>query len=290
MKVMAHLGTDTIYRVRTLILISLLLILAACAEAVPTLTPIATLTGPTLEPSPTVILRAVRDEPEVSVYEGLNNPTAAALAPGAAMPPLVVTGGPLSGARQAIEVTATDGTMLLGDFYANTTVLAPGLLLLAPERSSWGDFPQRLYDAGYTVLVMDMRTAAAPDDFQVMLQTLINGGADPARVGVIGAWAGADMALVGCAKDLICDVIGLLSPSNDPALVAAMPEINPRSLFLTASQEDVESFETLTAIQAAATGEVLLQPFQQAGSGTAILQNRPDLGDLIIAWLKMVLV
>jgi hypothetical protein len=287
---MARLGTDTIDRIRTMILISLLLLLAACAEPMPTITPTPGLSGPTLEASPIVIPRAERDEPAIPVYEGLNNPTAAALAPGAAMPPLVVTGGPLSGSRQSVELTATDGTPLLGDFYANTTVLAPGLLLLAPERSSWGNFPQRLYDAGYTVLVMDMRTAAAPDDFQVMLQTLINGGADPARVGVIGAGAGADIALVGCAGDLICDAIGVLSPSNDPALVQAMPQINPRPLFLTASQEDVESFETLSAIQAAATGEVLLQPFQQAGSGTAILQNRPDLGDLIIAWLKMVLV
>lgn len=277
-------------RLAALMLLLAALLLAACAEVSPTLTPTAALSGPTLEPSPTFIPDAPADAPAAIIYEGQNNPTAAALAPGAAMPPLVVSQSAFGGAGQTVEITAEDGALLFGDLYVNTTVLAPGVLLLAEERSAWGDFPALLHTNGLTVLVMEVRPAAALADFRVMLQALINGVADPARIGVVGAGRGADVALLGCSADLLCDAAALLSPSNNPALLEAVPRFNPRPLFLTASQEDIEAFSAIQAIQSRATGEVLFQPFERAGSGAALLQNRPDLGNLIAAWLQMKLV
>ncbi len=266
------------------------LLLAACAETVPTLTPEATLTGPTLEPSATFVPSARSDRAPEPIYQGQNNPTAAALAPGAAMPPLEIGQPPSGSPGRTVEITAEDGTLLIGELYVNTDVLAPGVLLLADEGATWGDFPTRLYAAGFTVLVMNPRPTAAMSDFRVMLQTLINGVADPARLGVIGAGGGANVALLGCAADLLCDAVGLLSPVPEAALVDVMPRINPRPMLLTASQEDSETFTLLQSLQAAATGEVLFQPFNRAGAGTGLLQNRPDLGDLIASWLKLVLV
>ncbi|NWG15365.1 MAG: hypothetical protein HXY41_01900 [Chloroflexi bacterium] len=277
-------------RLPTLTLLAAALLLAACAPAAPTPTPTAALSGPTLEASPTFAPDSPADAPADLIYEGQNNPTAAALAPGAAMPPLVVSRSASGSAGQTVEITAEDGSLLFGDLYVNTTVLAPGVLLLAEERSAWGDFPALLHANGLTVLVMSVRPAAALADFRVMLQTLINGVADPARIGVVGAGQGADVALLGCAADLLCDAAALLSPSNTPSLVEAVRRFNPRPLFLTASQEDTEAFSAVQAAQAAATGEVLFQPFERAGSGTALLQNRPDLGNLILAWLQLALV
>lgn len=270
--------------------LGLALLLAACAEAAPTLTPTHALSGPTLEPSPTFVLTTRGDRPAEPVYEGQNNPTAAALAPGAAMPPFEINRPPSDDPGRVVEITAEDGTLLQGELYVNTAVLAPGVLLLADEGTSWGDFPDRLYEGGYTVLVMPVRPANALSDFHVMLQTLINGVADPARLGVVGAGGGANVALLGCASDMLCDAVALLSPLPDPALLDAMPQINPRPMLLTASQEDTEAFTTIQELQAAATGEVLFQPFNRAGAGTGLLQNRPDLGDLIVSWLKLVLV
>ncbi|MBI5671623.1 MAG: hypothetical protein HZC41_26825 [Chloroflexi bacterium] len=273
---------------RTLYLITVFL--AACAEAVPTLTPTPALSGPTLEPSPTFELSTRGDQPAEPVFEGQNNPTAAALAPGAAMPPFEIGQPPSDNPGRVVEITAEDGTLLQGELYVNATVLSPGVLLLADEGAGWGDFPGKLYEEGYTVLVMPVRPSNALSDFHVMLQTLINGVADPARLGVIGAGGGANVALLGCASDKLCDAVALLSPLPDPALLDAMPQINPRPMLLTASQEDSEAFSTIQDLQAAATGEVLFQPFNRAGAGTGLLQNRPDLGDLIASWLKLVLV
>ncbi|MBZ0287607.1 MAG: hypothetical protein K8I30_08325, partial [Anaerolineae bacterium] len=86
--------------------------LAACDDLAGTPpTPTATLTGPTLEPSATFRAQYPRnDAPEE--YIGISDPTAAALAPGAAMPPLGLPGSAAEGDRQTVEVTAEDGTLL----------------------------------------------------------------------------------------------------------------------------------------------------------------------------------
>jgi 2-C-methyl-D-erythritol 2,4-cyclodiphosphate synthase len=136
------------------------------------------------------------------------------------MPPFEV-GQPSDNPGQTVEITAEDGVLLQGELYVITDVLAPGVLLLADDGASWGDFPDKLYAAGYTVLVMPVRPANALSDFHVMLQTLINGVADPARLGVVGAGNGANVALLGCADDDLCDAVALLSPLPDPALLDA---------------------------------------------------------------------
>lgn len=264
--------------------------LAGCDDLGPTLTPTFTLSAPPLEASPTFIPPLPEELYPDLDFEGQNNPTAAALAPGAAMPPLAVSQPPSGSPRQQVEITAEDGTLLSGDFYVNTALLMPGVLLLAEDRAGWGGFPAQLHAAGFTVLVMDVRPAAALADFRVMLQALMNGGADPARIGVVGAGIGADVALLGCANDLICDAAALLSPSPDEALLRAMPRMNPRPLFLSASQDDPDSFRAIDLLRAAASGDVLFQPFESAGYGAALLQNRPDLGGLLAAWLAMALV
>jgi hypothetical protein len=81
----------------------------------------------------------------------------------------------------------------------------------------------------------------------------------------------------------------LLSPSDNPGLVEAIARYNPRPLFLAATQEDAPSFNGISALRGAATGAVFFQPFEQAGYGTALLENRPDLGDLVVEWLRQYL-
>jgi hypothetical protein len=143
-----------------------------------------------------------------------------------------------------------------------------------------------LNDAGFTALVMELREGAGVDDVDVMIEALTSGLADPGRIGVIGAATGADLALTGCAAVLACDTVVLLSPLQEQVLLNELPRFNPRPLFQAVSQQDEESFATAQALDAAATGEKLLQPLDNAGRGTAILLNRPDVGDLIIQWLQ----
>jgi hypothetical protein len=266
-----------------------LTLLAACDTlAAPTVTPLSTLSGPTIEPSPQVAqpnpFEMVPDE-----FIGVNDPTAAAMAPDSALPPMLNPASTPDGIRQPVEIVAEDGAMLTGDLYLMPGDRRPGVLLLAQDHLFWGDYPLKLVDAGFTVLVMDMRSTdviGALPDFEVMLRSLSSGLAQPDRLAVIGSNMGADLALFGCGAELLCDAVVLLSPAGLLDAVTAMGNYGNRPILLTASDEDTAAFAAITALQAAALGEVLFQPLTGAGTGTDMLFTRPDLGDLIIQWLQ----
>ncbi len=267
----------------------LALLLAACDSELPSPTPTRALSGPTLAASPEPFTGPPTEAPpNIESGIGQNDPTAAALPGDAALPPLLI-GTPGSG-RQEIEITADDGRLLYGDLLQNTEIRMPGALLLGTDRTAWGGFPEQLNDAGYTVLVMELREGAGVTDVRVMIDALTSGIADPGRIAVIGAARGADLALLGCAAVATCDTAILLSPLQEQTLLNEMPRFNPRPLLQAVSQTDEESFTTAQAVDAAATGEKLFQPLDNAGRGTAILLNRPDVGDLIIQWLQRVLI
>jgi hypothetical protein len=217
-------------------------------------------------------------------FIGISDPTAAALAPLSALPPLGVPGS-ISGDRQEVQVTASEGALVVGEMYMTMAIRQPGLLLIAPDRTAWGEFPTQLHNGGFTVLVLGMRDLNRVEDLEAAIQSLSQ-SAQPDKIGVIGAGAGADTALLGCAGDGLCKALVLLSPSDGTELLDAMGRYNPRPIFLAATQEDTPSFNGITALQSAATGANFFQPLTQAGYGTALLENRPDLGGLIIQWLQ----
>jgi len=267
---------------------ALLIALAACDTLLPppTLTPTTILSGPTIEASPTLnLVQPTNISFDAVVATG--NATVAALAPDSVIPPALVGTPSANSVGQPVVITAQDGTLLNGMFYQkNDGVRYPGILMLGSDINAWGDLPFRIFQANFTVLVMPLRTSNEQIDFTVMLQALTSGDADPARLGVIGALDGADTTLIGCSVDKLCDTAVLISPSNSPAMQQAMGAFSPRSVLMVASQDDTISFPALQALQTLNRGEVLLQPFASAGRGTEILQKRPDLNDLIVAWLQ----
>src|SRR5690606_36844349 len=219
------------------LLLAFVAALGACEvfEPLPTSTPTRVLTGPTLEASP-----VVRGEypTEPALLQGQNDPTAAALPSGGVLPPLAVATEQDS-IRQSIQVTTRAGLTLPGDLYSSGDQRWPGLLMLAPDPQAWLDLPLRLQAAGFTVLVMssaDVSSAEVLSDVLVSFSDV--GTVDPGNMGVIGAEAGADVALLGCAVELLCDVVALISPTQHDPLLVAMQRYNPRSLFVAASEGD----------------------------------------------------
>jgi len=270
----------------------LLLLLAACDTLSPlTRTPTPPLSGPTLEASPIIRPYLPTEPPPGYVSSGQNDPTAAALPRDSDLPPLPV-GTIVPGAgQQVVEITMGDGAFLSGDLYAGGTERVPGVLVLATDRTAWSAFAAQTEGAGFTVLVMEVRDSASVDDFQVMLEAFTEvGTVDPASVGVVGGAETADLALLGCAANRLCDTVILLSPLQQDAALRALPLYNPRPLMVAASEDDADSYAVAQAVQEAVTGEVLFQPFTSAGRGTAMLQARPDLADLMVAWLTRQLV
>jgi len=266
-------------------LIAGLFLMAACDPI--TLTPIPTraLSGPTLAPSPVVRPQLPTNEPFEFNGPGNSNPTAAAVPAGGDLPPLAV--GTSVAERQGVQVTTLDGVVLAADLYQSGFDRLPGILMIAPDRSGWQDLPARIEAAGYTVLAVDLRDSSNTGDFEAMIQELSNvGSVDPARIFVIGAEGGADLALLGCAADLLCDAAALISPTQQDALVNAMATYNPRPLFIAAARDDLTAFAVLQALQVNAQGPLVFSPLDSGGRGTALLQTHPDLGDAIIQWLK----
>jgi energy-converting hydrogenase Eha subunit C len=261
-------------------------LVAACDTPPPSPTPTRELSAPTLAPSQEILPVAPRGEPTQRLNAGQNDPTAAALASGAELPPLAV-GTVLPGdTHQVVQVTVADG-VLNGDLYTNPLGnRVPGVLLLAPDRTAWLDLPLRLQAEGFTVLSVDLLEGDNSSTYYgTLLQTLIQvGTVDPGRIGVIGAERGADAALAGCASDSLCDALVLFTPIDRAGDLNAIARYNPRPMYIAAASEDAD-FAVANALASGTTGEVELASVQGAARGARLLQAQPSLSDDVLRWL-----
>lgn len=274
-----------------LLLLAICCALVACDNIAPTPTPARPLSGPTLEPSPTVLPLLQGQEPTQLLYVGQNDPTAAALPRDSELPPLAAGTIVPGQTRQPIQVTAPDGTQLTGDLYVSPTgIVSPGILLLAADSAGWLDLPLRLQQTGYAVLVMPLRAGAASggetarSDFEAMLLALAQ-TADPGHLAAVGAEAGADVALAGCAAEPLCKALALLTPTDPNSAQLAITGYNPRPLFLIVSQQDSAGFGLTEYLRGMARGEVGYAALDVPGRGAALLQARPAVSDQLIEWL-----
>lgn len=269
-----------------LVLISIVLLTACDIAPLPTPTPTIG-----LMPSPTIDIHPPTPDPFGG--QGMNNPTAAALPvdseliPGATLPP--------ENRPVLLTITAPDGTIFNGELYTpgkNVSTPAPAVLILATRLEEWEGFPSRLREAGFVALLVRVRAPMLTGDFRAILDTLtIQPEVDAAAIGVMGAVATADAALIGCAGDARCVTAVLLTPQQETPLVEAMRVgFNPRPILLSASQTDIGSLTVAEAVRRAATGEAVLQPFEGEWRGTQILTLRPDMNTFIIDWLRRQLV
>ena len=299
-------------RLSLLILIAWLIV--ACDsvnEPASTATPTAGLSAPLLQASATIEINPLtRVAPNVTpLFNGVTDPTIAALPAHGQVPPIQVTqsadtiGETASGGINVL-IPMPSGEQLLGTAFEaqipdSSAEALPdggqplrrvaGVLLLGGAINEWGQFPVLLRAGGYSVLHMNLPdNGGTVNDFNSMLRALSEmGTVDPARIAVIGATLGADVGLIGCSLNELCDTIVLLSPQSRDTLLNVMITYNPRPLMLTASREDT-SYGVAQAIQNAATGEVLLQGYDNAGRGTELLTNEPNLTETIITWLNRV--
>ncbi|MCU0512371.1 MAG: hypothetical protein MUE40_07350 [Anaerolineae bacterium] len=268
------------------------LLLAGCAADVvaPTLRPTRAVSGPTLVASPTIHLQTSGELYGESEFNpGQNDPTAAALPSRSGLPPLVV-GTPAAAGPQRVQMVLPDGVLLGGQLYTRGISRVPGLLLLAPAEAAWGTLPQRLHDAGFTVLVVTPRQPALPADLDTVLLALSEiGTVDPSLIGVLAAGSSTDMAFTGCAANGLCDAVVLLSPAGRETLLTAMNAYRPRPVLVIAGQDDAAGYAAAVALASAASGLSQLITYP-AGSGTALLAQHPELNDSITAWVGQVLV
>lgn len=210
----------------------------------------------------------------------------------------------------AAEVTAEDGLVLLGDFYAtpDTDGEKPAVLLLHmfdSARTAWSPLIAPLLENGYNVLAVDLRGHGktggdrdwllAQNDTQAWLDWLREqASVKDDSVSIIGASVGTTLALAGCAADETCVTAIALSPvtwASIPSEEAVTDGLKERSVFLTASQGDRSSAETLRTLITVAKGEINGYILTGSLHGTDIIGARNDrtrdpVIKLIVDWLN----
>jgi hypothetical protein len=271
---------------RVPVLVAVVALLTAC-DVLPAATPTPTRDIPPLAASPTFDIRPPTEIPanvDLTPAAGMNIPEAAA-APGDGV--VIQPNQPADTfyRPQILALAVSNGSAAAELWLSDQG--APGAVLVSAPQADWAGLPAELHELGYTVLVAEMLLPGTAEDLTVMLNSLITlGTVDTGRIAVIGAEAGADLALLGCALDVRCATAILLSPREEQALVAVLRDYNPRPLMVVASLDDLPGMRAAEALRVAASGDTLIQPLESAGRGTAMLARRPDLATLILSWMN----
>lgn len=264
------------------------LLLAACSGASdPTPIPTFALSGPTLEPSPTIQFLSSGELYVDITPEGANNPASAALPSGQYQPPLLAAPVDLSGAREA-TFQLTNGVTLNGVVQeAVSDQRAPGVLLLGPRAANWGELPSRLAGLGFTVAAVSMtRFDFNAAEVATLLETVaLLRSVDPSRLAIVAELEAADWALEGCGLSGLCKALVILSPTNRARAEASMPRFAPRPLLISAAEDDVQSFPIALALSAQAATSIQYVP-APTGRGAALLGIAPTLEFQLIAFLQ----
>lgn len=202
-----------------------------------------------------------------------------------------------------VQIAGAESLTLQGVFYAPSSSPAPGILFLhmyGGNKSDWHDLARRLQSAGFACLAIDLRghgETAGVEDWGLAQEDVglarawlaSREGVDPQRTAVVGASIGANLALLLGALDPQVAAIALLSPGFDYFRVRTegqMTRFGNRPAFLTASEDDGYSAETVSALASQAMGPVELIVYAGGAHGTDLLTADTDLSDRLLAFFQ----
>jgi pimeloyl-ACP methyl ester carboxylesterase len=206
---------------------------------------------------------------------------------------------------QRVEVTASDGLTLVGNFFPASDAAddtgAPTVLLLhqfGASKTSWGPLIPALYDAGYTLLAVDLRGHGetggsldwplAEQDTQTWLDWLREQpGVDPERLSIIGSSIGSNLALRGMADDERVVTAVAISPGLDYYGVTtqdAIETIGQRPVFLATAQRDTQSSAGVKTLATVVQGDALVRIYRGNAHGVSLF-SQGDFIPMIVSWL-----
>lgn len=209
-----------------------------------------------------------------------------------------------------VTLKTEDGVSIVGDYYAAEGARGVVLLHMMPAtRKSFSPFAEKLQQAGFHVLNIDLRghgeSEGGPEGYKKFLDAAHQGSRfDVAsavefleRKGVMrmyfaGASIGANLALEYISEHPTARGAILLSPGLNYRGIRtenAMRRLRPQQgVFLVASSDDSYSFtstEKLAALSPADENR-RVKFFRDAGHGTSILEKNPEFMDELIRWLR----
>jgi pimeloyl-ACP methyl ester carboxylesterase len=230
--------------------------------------------------------------------------TAAALCVLVAAVGLVGRTGPAPSAHP-IGLRSIDGTAIAADLYEARLQPAPAVVLvhmLTRSRVDWAPVAERLQDAGFAALSLDLRghgqsgggidaggdLSPMQRDVEAAVAFLKSRGVK--RVGVAGASLGANLAALVAAADPTIRSLALLSASTDYRglrIEAALRKVDCPVL-LVAGSNDPYALRSALAL-AGTGGRRETVNLADAGHGTTMLVRQPDLAGRLVDWFRRTL-
>ncbi len=206
---------------------------------------------------------------------------------------------------RAVSFPSLDGTNLAGEVFEASSRPAPAVVLvhmLTRSKADWGSLPDRIQDAGITVLAFDLRghggssgsPQALPDmvqDVRAAVQWLAaRQGVRPGSIGLVGASLGASLSLLATVELPPVRAIALLSPSLDYRGLRTdanlVKRIGGRAMWFAASAEDPLALRTLRDFAAETSGPREQMISNAVAHGTALLERDADVGRALVDWLR----
>ncbi len=201
-----------------------------------------------------------------------------------------------------IDLTTADGVQIGATTYGsgdNGVVLIHGN---GRDAEDWSHFGERLATRGFHVVAVDLRghghSAAAAEltaatyplmvaDVDAATAWLRANGA--AKVHLVGAEFGANLAVISAAADTEINDIALLSAGMNLQGVAsptAMETYGARPALVIASAGDSYSARSATVLEGKAAGPVYVEILDGEAKGVRMLTRDPQLEGKLIAWLN----
>ena len=216
-------------------------------------------------------------------------------------------------AKQPISFESSDGSLIAADLYKTGDDSAPGLLLVPPVgvmSDIWDSFARVAVSEGYMCLALNPRGARlGPNylqtpsadsalgestfaDMVVGIDVLIERGADPANIAVIGAGNAANLALRLALQQPRVAALVMLSPGKTYLERDAVEDIKTLrdcpSLVMCCSEDSYGSTSS-KAIQEAAPVFCELREYMGMSYGVDILNLSEQARHQALLWLSRII-
>jgi dienelactone hydrolase len=207
-----------------------------------------------------------------------------------------------------------DGVRLTGTLYETERPRPAGLILVharGGSRTDYKSFAQQAQREGYLALAFDLRghgdslspsgVASSHHDFQAphwqavqydidaAKETILNAGADPENLAIVGAGLGANLALSYASTHEDIQAAVLLSPSRVEEGISAADAVKRfgmRPVMLLVTTGDTAGLATCQLLRDTVPGHCEIREYGGTARGAAIFDSASTSSGQVILWLS----
>ncbi len=198
---------------------------------------------------------------------------------------------------EKVSFKTIDGVQIVGNYYKSPVEGNDKAVLLlhqfSKDKDMWGDFPEMLVQAGFSVLAIDLRghgeSGGSRDDLVDAINDVLAAKEfltvqNLTNVSIVGSSIGANLALLSGAW---AAKVVVLSPGlayKGIVVENNLPEPVGEALVIV-SEEDAQSFASVPYLNQALGGQGKIQIEHDLGHGIAMLNAKPELKQQIINFM-----